>query len=254
MDEHESSYCRDMRAITKRIETLRSRVSPEFIRGAEAAINSIRSNRSCDFAMDAMRPENLRRRRRIVMDLDGVLLDIVTAALRRANESFGTTYASNDVIEYGIILPVFQRCGGFVGFLLQNLDIWNDAPPFHGAREFVRASLELAERHRSRFLFYSALVDGEEFVSKRRWIARELGDDFAAIFKAGFGRKVDLFAPGDVVVDDCTDNLNAAKQLGADPVCIARRWNDPKGNTGYSGTRYDYEGALRRIEWLLGNR
>jgi 5'(3')-deoxyribonucleotidase len=183
------------------------------------------------------------------MDLDGVLLNIVQVVLDTVNAERGTSFTLADVRGWGLA-TIFGEGVTFESFAHEHPDLWRRAVLYLGAREFVRATLELAEKYGVPYVFYSGLIRPEEFVPKHEFVRRELGEDLAAIFKAGFGKK-ELFVECDVVVDDGTANLRAAENVGAYPVCIARNWNDPAGDTGYDGERYDYEGALKRIEELL---
>lgn len=204
-------------------------------------------------------PENLARPRgrRLVMDLDGTLLDVVTPILHHVNMLRAVlhkpAFVETDIKGYNLY-PVFAEGdgqGSLYEFFRQHSDIWFFATPYAGAREFVRATLELAQSAGVPFVLYSALTVVEEFVVKHKTVQQEFGEDLAGVFKGGFGSKAELFAPGDVAVDDCTANLEAVERAGGRAVCIARPWNDPAGSTGFAGKRYDYEGALKRIEGLL---
>jgi len=247
------------RRMMTKIELMRNRrVNPEFMAGARAVLQAMIDSGfdgSPDpvfaFEMEATRPENLARGgRRIVMDLDGVLLNIDQAIIDIVNAERGTTFVFDDIRGWGHI-PIFSGTKEFKEFFMFHPEIFRSSLPHEGAREFVQASLELAREHKVPFLFYSGVFCEWDFRLKNELVWKYFGDDLAKIFKVGFGDKRDVFVEGDIVIEDCTKNLETAKEVGGFPVCIARPWNDPKNLTPYHGERYDYEGALKKIKELL---
>lgn len=150
--------------------------------------------------------------RTILLDIDGVFIDIHTPLLEAANREFGTAYTLSSVTDFDFRKCLRREHGEWIlKTYFQNPELYDDKEPDPSALRTV----EYWRDHGYRVLAVSAPMDGH-VQSKWRFLRRffPIND----IYICGDKNLVQ----GDVLIDDAAHNLN---EWPGPIICFNKPWN-----------------------------
>jgi 5'(3')-deoxyribonucleotidase len=152
----------------------------------------------------------------ILLDMDGVLVDVNPKHLKRVNERFGTDYGIEDLIRFNYYdyLPE-QHARYLVEESWQDPELYHDLPIAEGAEKGIEALRELA-----RVVVVSSPMTGHAS-SKMRWLMNH-GFSKRDFVLTSDKTLVERMCPGALLIDDGPAFL---KQHEGPKIIVDRPWN-----------------------------
>jgi len=160
---------------------------------------------------------------RILLDMDGVLCNMLPVLLQRLNEKYNTTVAVEDICEWDIHkffpeLTAEQVYAPFAEPGFFNLDF----EPVEGALEGVSTLKDLGHE-----IVIVTSCGAGKLRDKELWFKRVFGKAMSVKDVKFVGTRHKYLVQGDVLVDDHVDNLEAYKQHHpeAETICFDHPYN-----------------------------
>jgi len=180
-----------------------------------------------------MTPEYLPvpRIERIFIDIDGVLANYLERLLDNYNQRHGTSFIAADVTDWHLknILQPGQKWGDYI-----DKDFWTALKSYPWAHSLVR----LVRDTKLPYAFLTALLDENRpdnafatFIDgRRKWLDDQFptleGQGFPPSTRLIFASCKDLVVKeGDLLIEDASHNVNAARAVGAHVLALAQPWN-----------------------------
>jgi len=152
---------------------------------------------------------------KLLIDMDGVIVNLIDPWLSRINQDQGTNYTKND-IKGGIMestgIPEEVCCTYFY-----EKDFWLSLPPQDDVMEYLPKLDEL---------FDIIIVTKAHFASpycsheKYMWMIKHFGKPFKMV-----QTKYKSYVRGAIIIDDMGDNLKRCHERGKTTICYAQPWN-----------------------------
>jgi len=197
--------------------------------------------------------------RKLICDYDSTVSDLIQAVIDVAWETgwqkktmpfypYGDGKITPKILDSWGLYPLFKTDKQFKDwFRCHNEEVLMRARPFRNADWFLRELECICRLEGWQFIFFSSVMTPDDYIYKYERCKQQFGDHFADLLKVG-RKKTDLFKAGDIVIDDYPKNLGIAHQVGAYPVCIKRPHNSKISRPAWTGYRYTYSRAIRRID------
>lgn len=164
---------------------------------------------------------NMKKYKRIFLDVDGVLADFVTRLLKNYNMENDTDFKYDDVIDWNFkgIISDNDTYKNYV-----DAKFWLMLEPFFWAEDLVRAAHSTGAQ--IAFLTYLGSEPGLGWQQRKQWLEK----NFPYIDNVG-DRLINtrsknlVVTKGDLLIDDSEFNVTAALKSGADVITLAQPWN-----------------------------
>lgn len=102
----------------------------------------------------------------VLCDLDGVVIDLMPAWLRRYNAEYGDTLTLAQIVEWDMVKAVKPECGKDIYKYLHNHELYDDAQPIEGALEGITELRKLGYR-----VVFATATNMHMAGRKLRWLA-----------------------------------------------------------------------------------
>jgi rfaE bifunctional protein nucleotidyltransferase chain/domain len=183
---------------------------------------------------------------RVLLDLDGVLVDFVGEIMRRLcpGKSYRDFEGCYDLAEtLGVPTDLYSMVGP---------DFWESCPWMPDGQAILRAAVTAVGSSQV-YLCSSPTHESSSAMGKLRWIEHHLGDEWLRRYV--FTPVKQLCAGPDVIlIDDCDDNLEAFDDAGGRSVAVSRPWNDGWGLSLDAGgaLRPQYKSVASQLKEIVG--
>lgn len=165
------------------------------------------------------------RKKTVLLDMDGVLVDFITAAMKRFGYDAAEVYTRNEakgVFEIADIIGV-SRNAFYTAF--NDREFWESLPWMPEGKAIYEAVLNgIAGTDTELFLCTSPMRSPGCFAGKAAWVERELGTEILSrLFICGAKHK---FANCDtLLIDDSERNVMSFAVHGGHTITVPRPWN-----------------------------
>ena len=152
----------------------------------------------------------------ILLDLDGVLVNFVTPAMRAVG-------LDRNLVERGH-WDVFRKAGCSLDEVwgkIDNYEFWSGLKPYPKAQTFLAI---LQEHCLNVVLCTSSSFSIECPKAKAEWVNKYLGKLPTIICYNGVSKAVQA-KPGNILIDDCDRNVDAFEAAGGETILVPRPWN-----------------------------
>jgi excisionase family DNA binding protein len=161
---------------------------------------------------------------RILLDLDGVLSDFFSEALRRLNEALGEKVLREDyIVDWGgpfHMHEVFDISPArFWEIVEQGDNFWSSLKPFPWAKEL----LEHCRQHAEVTIATSPSEHPLCAAQKMRWCQEHLGLSASQVMIGS--RKYLMAQRNTLLIDDLDPNVRKFRAAGGKAVCVPSNWN-----------------------------
>ena len=171
----------------------------------------------------------------INLDVDGVLRDMITPTIQIYREQYNplTTLQHQDITEYSFTKHLMPEITSMYSFLMSNKErLFSKAKPYKGALEFVTR----LKTQGNVVQIVTNQLRGTESNTLQWLLANNIPYDSVHFTKDK------TIVNGDVLIDDCIDNL-AASHIPT--ICLHQPWN-----TAWSGCRaYGLEDVFNKLRY-----
>lgn len=165
------------------------------------------------------------RKKAVLLDMDGVLVDFMTAALKRFGHDAAEVYSrpeAKGVWEIADLIGV-TRNAFYSSF--NDREFWEHLPWMPEGKGLYESVLNgVSGTDAEVFLCTSPMRSPGCFAGKAAWVERELGSEVLSRLVI-CGAKHKLANPDTLLIDDSERNVAAFKAYGGRTITVPRPWN-----------------------------
>lgn len=162
------------------------------------------------------------KKQQILLDMDGVLVDFLSGALKALNRDFGRDITIEEYAEkfgqwgtydyYGITIKEFWNS------IHTTPDFWMNLEPLPWYKELYALLSEMGEVT----ILTTPSLDPACAMQKLQWLRYYLDIDSDAVF---MGSRKYLMAGNGILIDDYFKNVDAFRSAGGEAILVPSNWN-----------------------------
>ena len=183
---------------------------------------------------------------RVLVDMDGVLCDLITPMLQGWHETGGPLYAASDVTDWDL-KKIFKHpnAGGWITEFLSRPALFPSLKPLSGAIDGL-LRLQTAG-HQVLIVTHVSRDVTNAFDGKRQWVSTHI--PWFDLHDLCFCTRKEII-DGDVLIDDARHNIEAWTGEGKTAIIMDQPWNRGMGEVGFGwDTRDGLRNAHRPYDW-----
>lgn len=162
------------------------------------------------------------KKQQILLDMDGVLVDFLSGALKALNRNFNKTYTIEEYADkfgqwgtydfYGISKAEFWQS------IEETPDFWYNLKPMPWYKELYSFLSEMGDIT----IITSPSLDPSCAMQKLQWLDNYMNIKSDAVF---MGSRKYLMAGNGILIDDYSENVNKFRLAGGEAILIPSNWN-----------------------------